>query len=117
METHTETVRASDGSHVELATIVHNGVAHTNMGSVVAADGSLIVGYVARDKATGRYYLTTWAGEFMFIELRPVSTWKRRNGLLSGHVHAWTATVNGRRYHGRNGGAGMLLRLRSKVSS
>lgn len=57
--------------------------------------------YVARH-TDGRYYATTWSGEFMYVELRVVSRWTRHFFGGSGRWLAYETIIDGRRWHGRH---------------
>jgi hypothetical protein len=102
--------------------IIETGVFHFQ-GRDFSATGSIrdeargfIAGYV-REIAPGQYEIATWGGE-KIADLRLVRSWRYlqwRRRWTSTHVlrfgYAWRATIGGREYHGRNGGASMLVRM------
>lgn len=99
---------ATNGARVELGTVNYCGQAFDALGSVVDHSRGYIVGYVKG--AT----LTTWDGA-QIGTLRKVSTWKQwaPGAVFSTTMHAYVACVDGKRYHGRGQGEGMILRLRA----
>jgi hypothetical protein len=111
-ETHT----ADNGATVETGTVEVSGRAFTALGSVVDPARGLIVGYVREVKdpsrALGvRFELTTWQGA-LIAPLKLVRTFESY-GVARCRMRAWSATIDGRVYSGRNSGAGMLVRMRA----
>lgn len=118
METHCETHVQPSGARVEVATIVHEGKSFVNLGSVVA--NGYIVAYVSTAKDPmpdhARHMLTTWNGESLG-PLTLVSSWEQRTprAHCKTRFFAWRfVATDGRVYHGRNAGPGMIVRLRGK---
>ncbi len=113
MENSSQTLTLDDNSTLEIGTVEFNGLPFSAGGSFVASDMSHVVGYVSRNKETGHYYLTTWSGDFMYIELKPTGNWKRKTP-YSGPIKmfSWRACINGEMYIGRNQGEGLVLTLR-----
>lgn len=101
----------------EIGTVTHEGRTYEASGAIVADDLSVVGGYVKRDEATGKYYLTGWDGSFMFITLEPRGTWKTPRSYISSEMTAWRTTINGKTYAGRNGGEGLVLFLRPTVKT
>jgi hypothetical protein len=95
---------------VEVATMLYEDERHTALGSVVDHEAGHVVGYVSDDGRT----LTTFQGE-------PLGTLKMVGGSDAVKVGrrwreptlSYRAVIDGRRYHGRGAGPGMLLRLRA----
>lgn len=96
---------ATNGAHVEVATLTHNGHNFTNLGSIVDHSRGVVVGYVGKGNT-----LTTFDGKQLGT-VREVSKWRTPNSFMSSHMHAYRAVIDGKRYHGRGCGEGMILRL------
>jgi hypothetical protein len=111
MNAYTSTFHVSPtGARVELAAFAHAGREFTAMGSIVDHEAGHVMGYpTAREVG---HVLRTWSGEDI-APIRLVRSWKQRTFYgTTTTIYAWRATIDGRTYHGRNSGAGMLLRLR-----
>ncbi len=83
-----------------------------------AHDGKPYVAYLARDKETRTYIVTTWTGDILAHVTRinigpaPRSWW-----ISDTRGSLWARGIDGRMYHARHCGEGIALRLRlSKVS-
>lgn len=121
METHCEVQVQPNGARVEVATIVHEGKSFTNLGSVVDEERGRIVAYVRSVvdpayRSGHRYELTTWNGESLG-PLTLVSSWEQwtPRAHMKTRFFAWRFVAkDGRVYHGRNAGPGMIVRLRGK---
>jgi hypothetical protein len=118
-ETHT----TASGARVEVGTMTFQGRDFSARGSVVDEANGIVCGYptarVEHDATPGTYVLTTWNGE-RIAPLRLVRTWQNRNvfGGFPVTMYAWSATINGRVYSGRNSGEGMFVCMRAgKVTS
>jgi hypothetical protein len=108
-ETHT----ATNGARVEVGTVTFEGRDFSALGSIVDPARGVAVGYVSRDKATGAYTFTTWEGKTI-APLAHRGTWTQRGFYgVRITIYAWTCTIDGRRYSGRNSGPCMLLRMRA----
>lgn len=97
----------------EVGVLAHEGREFSALGAGAAEDMSVVVGYVAKDAASGRWHLTTWGGEFMYVVLQPEGVWVRRTPHSKTTMRAWSAVIGGRRYSGRNGDADLLVLRRS----
>jgi len=106
VRTSSELHSAPNGARVETGTVTHEGRAYTALGSVVDHESGYVVGYVKG--AT----LTSWEGATIGT-VREVSRWPLHNSGFSTSMHSYRATIDGRSYHGRGMGEGMLLRLRA----
>ena len=108
-ETHVQ----PDGSKIEVGTITFEGREFTNLGSVVDAARGYVCGYVT--ERDGAYLLTTWEGETI-APLRLVRRFTSY-GACRADMWAWSATIGGRVYTGRNGGLfggpGCFVRMRA----
>ena len=106
-----------DGARVEVGVFVHEGREFSALGSCVDESRGVICAYASG--IPGAYKLTTWGGETI-APLTLVRTWKQY-GCFGGFpctIYAWSCTVNGRKYSGRNAGPQIFLRMRAgKVSS
>jgi hypothetical protein len=115
LDFHSETHTATNGAKVEVGTVTFQGRDFSAMGSVVDEANGIILGYVSG--AQGIYYLTTWEGKVLG-SLKLTGTWKNRNvfGGFPVTMYAWSAVIGGKKYSGRNTGAGMLLRMKAGAS-
>ncbi len=109
LETHSETVKTDSGASVEVATVTFGGRDFTNMGSVVDHENGFVVCYPDKDG-----HVTTWNGVVLGTASL-VRKWKQFVPFACHRVeiYAWSCVIDGRKYHGRNSGPGMLLRLRA----
>lgn len=108
-----ETHVATNGARVEVGTMSFEGRDFAATGSIVDEARGYVVGYV-HTLPDGRYELRTWGGETI-APLRKTGSWKVRTcfGGWPVTMRAWAATINGRRYSGRNGSEWDLLRMRA----
>lgn len=117
-----ETFTADNGARVEVGTVTFQGRDFAALGSVVDEAHGVINAYVSERDAPGswtrgkRYVLTTWNGEEI-APLRLTGSWLNRNvfGGFPVRMFAWSATIDGRVYSGRNTGAGMFVRMRGRL--
>jgi len=113
MLSRSETHVQADGARVEVGTIVFEGREFANLGSIVDEARGYIAGYVTERE--GRYLLTTWEG----ATIAPLRLVRRFTsyGACRADMWAWSATIGGRVYSGRNGGffggPGCLVRMRA----
>jgi hypothetical protein len=107
-KTHT----ADNGARVEVGTVTHEGRAFEALGAVRDEVNGFVGAYVS-ERAPGLFSLTTWEG-VEIAPLRKVHTWKQwAFGGVRVEIFAWSATIGGRTYTGRNSGPGMFVRMRS----
>lgn len=78
-------------------------------GAFYDKEHGVLAGYV-RDLGEGRYWLIKWDGGTI-TSLRLVR--KHRGGFGRQTMYAWSAEYDGKRFHGRNLGPNMLLRMRA----
>lgn len=105
---------APNGATVETATVIHEGREFTSGGAIVDKANGLIVGYVSSDGAR----LTTFEGETI-APIKLVRRWHQRGFYgVRVDVYAYSATVDGKRYTGRNagnfGGPGCVITMRAR---
>ncbi len=108
MEAEVEKLEGPGGATAEAVTLTFGGRAFTALGACVDHGKGTVTGYVSAD---GRH-LTSFAGAVLGT-LRLVSKFRTRR--LHGPVETfcYRAEVEGRRYHGRGSGPGMILHLRA----
>lgn len=116
METTAIQTKAANGADVEVGIVTFQGRDFAALGSVVDLSHGEVCGYVKRCPVRGRYVLTTWAGECMYIELRPTATWRTPRSFVSTTMTSFKTVINGHRWTGRCGGEGMFLRLKKGAS-
>lgn len=92
--------------NVEIATFHEQGRDFTHFGAMIGKD--IVAGYVKCHEPTGRYYLSSWGGDFMYLELFPRGKYKARGAW----VFSWTTLIDGKRFSGRNSGTEMRVQLR-----
>jgi hypothetical protein len=102
MNTRSETAVATNGALVELATIEVDGKEFEANGSIIDEANGFVMGYPVDGK------LTTWGGATI-VTLNVTGHARGFNGT---RLTCWAMQLNGRRYHGRNAGEHMLLRMR-----
>jgi len=117
MKGHSETRTLDSGARVEVGNIEHEGRSFSALGSVIDHARGVIVAYVSERArptpgADRRYELTTWEGTTI-APLRLVRRWTSY-GCVRAEMWAWSATIDGRVYSGRNGGPAVVLCLRAK---
>jgi hypothetical protein len=113
VEFKSETTVATNGAIVEIGTVTHDGKDFAALGAIVDETRGFIQAYITLRQGVG-HFLTTWEGK----EIAPVTCvrcWTQR-GFYGSRVTlwAWRATVNGKKYHGRNAGPAMFVRMRAK---
>jgi hypothetical protein len=108
MKARNEIVTAKSGAQVEIGTIELGGREFSALGSVIDESSGVIVGYPTLPDDRG-YVLTTWDGKT--IGKLTITGYAR--GFHRTPLTCWALTHNGRRYHGRNAGTLMVLRLRT----
>ena len=97
METHVELGKGPQGELVEVATIVHEGRAFTNLGSIIDKESGRISAYVVQNEmwqpgsSLARHTLQTWGGE---IIARLEKTGESR-GFYSARITHFAATIDG----------------------
>lgn len=109
--TASETHVADNGARVEVGTVQYCGNTYANLGSIVDHERGCVVGYVGKDNRT----LTTWEGKPIGT-VREISKWRTPRSWVSSYMHAYVAEVDGKRYHGRGCGEGMVLKLHASKS-
>ena len=111
VETH---VDENHGATVEVATMMHEGKPYTALGSVIDIQNGIIYGYIKNDPSlpSGRFLLTTFESKVL-CPIHRLSTWKTPRSWISGTMSSWRCEYLGRKWLGRSGGAGLLIRLRA----
>jgi hypothetical protein len=109
-ETHVQ----PSGALVEVGTVTFQGRPFAALGSVQDAARGLILGY-AVEREPHVYALTIWEGASI-APLRLVRRWAQR-GFYGARIDmcAWSCTVSGRTYSGRNAGPDMFVCMRARV--
>jgi len=98
----------ADGARHELGIVEVNGHEFAACGSTIDASAGVLVGYV-HVGADGVATLTTWDGQ----HICPLYKSGESRGWCRSRITCWRATFAGKRWHGRNAGASMLLRMRT----
>lgn len=107
-----ETLTAPNGATIETGTVTLQGRDFSATGAIVDTANGRIDAY-ASVGAPGVYSLTTWEG-VAIAPLRMVRRWKQWGfGGVRTEIWAWSATIDGTVYSGRNGGPGMHVRMRA----
>jgi hypothetical protein len=109
------------GATVEVGTFNFQGRDFSAFGAVVDVANGRIDGYVlgpfvgvaGEPFQSGCYSLILWGGK-MIANLRLTGKWLQYGfGGVKNEIFAWSATIDGHVYSGRNSGPGMLLRMRA----
>lgn len=110
-ETHT----SPNGASVEVGTVTFQGRDFAALGAIVDEANGVVCAYASERKGSpGSYVLTTWEGAEI-APLRLTGTWENRNvfGGFPVKMYAWSATIGGKVYSGRNSGLHMFVRMRA----
>lgn len=119
MLTTVEKHEGPDGRTAYDVTISHEGMSFTAGGGMLDPVAGIAVGYpVAREAprpGEARHYLGVGGGEIPAMDLRLEREYSVRppGAYHPVRVYCWSGVSGGRRYHGRNSGVGMLLRMRA----
>lgn len=119
-----ERIETPDGAIVEWATVTVAGVSHAAIGYTRTTDGRMFAyigarlserpAYnVCRTDVIATYALTTWNGERIGTAYLIGTGPTRRDWYIGSRLHYWRAvTDDGARWHGRNAGSGLAVKLR-----
>lgn len=100
---------SASGVSIEVGTVSYEGREFSALGSVVNHASGRVVGYVKGGA------LTSWEGKVIGT-VWPISRWRTPRSYVSTFMFAYKAIVDGKPYHGRGCGEGMVLFLKaSKV--
>ena len=101
---------------VEVGTFAFQGKEFSALGSHIDLEQGLVIGYPICNEE-GNYRLTTWGGAEI-ASLTKTGSWLNRNvfGGFPVRMLSWSGIINGKKYHGRNSGLGMLLRMHATNS-
>jgi hypothetical protein len=114
----TSSMHVVNGVQVELGTLNFQGKDFTYYGSIIDEKRGIILGYVVEGpdslEWSKKYLLTTWEGKTICL-LKRTGSWLNYKvfGSFPVKMWAWSAIINGKRYHGCNSGTGMLVKMKA----